>query len=73
MSIMRLAMVHPMAAGRGGGSAATQDGAAVRGRHQDRADRLAADLVVPDGLFIPVFLLLIVAELAVPVLAERGA
>ena len=30
-------------------------------------------LVVPDGLFILVFLLLIVAELAVPVLAERGA
>ena len=30
-------------------------------------------LVVPDGLFIPVFLLLVVAELAVPVIAERGS
>jgi low temperature requirement protein LtrA len=30
-------------------------------------------LVVPSGLFYPVFFLLVLAELAVPVLAERGA
>ena len=71
-AVMRPALVCPVAAGGAATRRAARRRAALRRRHQCRACSAGCGLLLLPALGLPVFLVMVAVELAVPVWAERA-